>query len=361
VLTWVFKLSIGGNRPRDHTDLPRDHTDLPRDHTDLKVLSSILMTPRFAPTLLILTGLSFAQTAPAPNARELTKYILGVDDLNRSYAFYHGLGLEFQNPNGQLGDPAALAEPLLKLVDVPKGTKFRNMMLKIPNAPFALEVTEFTATELHPVEPYIQDPGASLFTLLVSDLDAAMKVAKRLGGEIATVGGAPVPGPNGRTVVVKDPDGYYVQIQQASAPGGARIAGAQFASVVQDAEKAAAFYRDKLGFKTQINEWTSTFGPTAGVGKAEFRTVDATIPGTQVTWRFAEFRGVNRKPYTPKIPDPGAPAVGLQVRDLDSAVAAVKAAGGAVITQGGSVALGNGKVAFIRDPSGILVELAQPK
>jgi hypothetical protein len=41
-------------------------------------------------------------------------------------------------------------------------------------------------------------------------------------------------------------------------------------------------------------------------------------------------------------------------------VAAVKAAGGASGTQGGSVRLGNGKVGFVRDPSGILVELAQP-
>jgi catechol 2,3-dioxygenase-like lactoylglutathione lyase family enzyme len=72
-----------------------------------------------------------------------------------------------------------------------------------------------------------------------------------------------------------------------------------------------------------------------------------------------EFKGVDRKPYTPRIPDPGAPAIGLQVRDIDAAIAAVKAAGGTSVTQGGNVKLGNGKVGFVRDPNGLLVELAQ--
>ena len=57
--------------------------------------------------------------------------------------------------------------------------------------------------------------------------------------------------------------------------------------------------------------------------------------------------------------DPGAPAIGLQVRDIDAAIAAMKAAGGSSITQGGSVKLGSGKVGFVRDPNGLLVELAQ--
>jgi len=72
-----------------------------------------------------------------------------------------------------------------------------------------------------------------------------------------------------------------------------------------------------------------------------------------------EFKGVDRKPYMPRIPDPGAPAIGLQVRDMDAAIAGVKAAGGSSVTQGGNVKLGNGKVGFLRDPNGLLVELAQ--
>ena len=49
------------------------------------------------------------------------------------------------------------------------------------------------------------------------------------------------------------------------------------------------------------------------------------------------------------------------MRDIEAAIAAVKAAGGASITQGGSARLGNGKVGFVRDSSSILVELAHPE
>jgi catechol 2,3-dioxygenase-like lactoylglutathione lyase family enzyme len=323
----------------------------------------MMMSRRIALACLLVAGLAFGQAAsPAPNAVQLTKYILGVSDLDRSYAFYHALGLEFQSPTAKLGQPNTLAEMLLKLVDVPPGTKFRNMMLKIPNAPFALEVTEFSSTELHPAKPRIQDPGASLLVLTVRDLDAALAAAKQAGAQVVTTGGAPVTvGATCCTVIVKDPDGYYVEFQKSSEQSGPNITAARFVSVVQDAEKAAAFYRDKLGFESKTNAWRSDLNQALGTPGAQFRTAEVTIPGTTLPWRFAEFKSVDRKPYTPRIPDPGAPALGLQVRDLEAAVTAVRAAGGASITQGGSVGLGNGKVGFVRDPSGILVELAQPR
>jgi len=235
---------------------------------------------------------------------------------------------------------------LLKLVDVPAGTKFRNMMLKVPNAPFALEVTEFSNMELRPVKPRIQDPGASILDLGVDDLDAALAIAKKSGGEIVARGDA-------HSVTVRDPDGYYVQLVQRR--------GAAFGSmVVEDAAKAASLYRDQFGFTTKLDAWTSASSAKVGTHGAQTRTAVVTIPGTNLEWTFLEFKGVDRKPYRPRIPDPGAPAIGLQVRDIDAAIAAVKAAGGSSITQGGSVKLGSGRVGFVRDPSGILVELAQP-
>src|SRR5580698_10233511 len=112
---------------------------------------------------LLIFGLSaaagFGQAPPAANAVRLTKYILGVADLDKSYAFYHALGFELENGKDTLNKPNVLPEALLKLVDVPAGTKFRNMMLKVPGADFALEVTEFSNLDLHPVHPRSQDPG----------------------------------------------------------------------------------------------------------------------------------------------------------------------------------------------------------
>jgi catechol 2,3-dioxygenase-like lactoylglutathione lyase family enzyme len=322
MIVYIF---IGRNRPLVHT-LP-----LREVISSIQIMPRLLLTASLLPVSLLLAGAATGQAPqPQPNAVRLTKYILGVADLDRSYAFYHALGLDFERPT-TLPKPTPLSNALLKLVDVPPGTKFRNMMLKVPGAPFSLEVTEFSNLDLHPVRPRLQDPGASLLTLIVPDAGAAMEAAKRAGAKDVTTG------------VVEDPDGYYLEFQSGPA-------GASFASVVQDAEKAVAFYRG-LGFET-----------TAGTpASKKSRTMEAKIPGTTLVWRFVEFKGSGRKAYIPRIPDPGAAALGLQVHDLDAAVAAVKAAGGKSITQSGSSGLGNGKVGFVRDPSGILVELAQPK
>ncbi len=325
------------------------------------------MRPLFVSACLFLATLVQGQAVPpgTPNAVKLTKYILGVADLDKSYAFYHGLGLDLQNNAAALAKPNTLNDALRDLVDVPPGTKFRNMMLKIPNAPFPLEVTEFTNMDVHPAKPRIQDPGASLLVLDVDNLDAALATAKKAGGEVVTTGGSPVKrasGP-GRVVTVKDPDGYYVELAQTSATpsGSGKVIGAGFGSmVVQNSEKAAAFYRDHFGFTVKSNAWTSNFDANLGTPGAQVHTAEVTIPGTTLSWRFVEFKGVDRKAHAPRIPDPGAPGLGLQVHDIDAAIAAVKAAGGSSVTQDGSVKLGNGKVGFVRDPNGILVELAQP-
>ena len=215
--------------------------------------------------------------------------------------------------------------------------------------------------DVHAAKPRIQDPGASLLVLDVDDLDAALAAAKKAGGEVISTGGAPVKrasGP-GRVVTVKDPDGYYVELAQttATASGSGKVIGAGFGSmVVQNAEKAAAFYRDHFGFAAKTNARTSNFDANLGVPGAQVLTAEVTVPGTTLSWRFMEFKGVDRKAYTPRIPDPGAAGLGLQVHDIDAAIAAVKAAGGSSVTQGGNVKLGNGKVGFVRDPNGILVE-----
>ncbi len=319
------------------------------------------MRPISVSACLVVAVLASGQPA-APNAVKLTKYILGVADLDRSYAFYHALGMEFENANGAIGKPAVLPEMLLKLVDVPAGTKFRNMMLKIPGAAFSLEATEFSGMELHPVKPRIQDPGAAMLAIGVDNLDAALQTAKKNGAVVVTTGGAPVAGRNGagRVVTVKDPDGYYLELQQVGVPSGSgKVVSAAFAFVVKDSEEAASFYKDSFGFGVTLNRWTSAYANEYGIPSSQIRAIDATIPGTEIPWGFLEFKGVDRKPYTPRIPDPGAAAIGLQVRDIDVAIAAVKVAGGSSVTEGGSLKLGNGRVGFVRDPSGILVELAQ--
>ena len=260
---------------------------------------------------------------------------------------------------------------LLKLVDVAPGTKFRNAMLKIPGADFALEMTEFTNMALHPGTPRPYDPGASVLILTVRDIDAALATAKKAGGEIATSGGAPLGiGANGgtRAIFVKDPDSYYVEFVQpnplpvTTAPAGSNVIAARFAMVVADSENAAQFYHDQFGLAAKMNAWTSneSFLKLAGLSSGQLRNSTVTVPGSTLVWTFIEFKTSGLKPYALRIPDPGASAIGLEVRDLDAATAAMKTAGGSVITVDGRMKTPDGGgVAFTRDPNGILVELAQ--
>lgn len=129
---------------------------------------------------------------------------------------------------------------------------------------------------------------------------------------------------------------------------------------MQDAVKAASFYWDQFGFVVKTIDSPPEFSAYTRTAATKTRYAAAGIPGTNLFWTFLEFNGVDRKAYTPRTPDPGAAAIGLQVRDIDAASAAVKAAVGSSISVGGSLKLGNGKVGFVRDPNGILVELAQP-
>jgi len=310
-----------------------------------------------------------AETGDA-NGIRLTKYILGVADLDKSYAFYHALGAELSGAPA-LGQPATLPDVVRKLVDVPPGTKFRNAMLKIPGADFALEMTEFTNMDVHPGKPRAYDPGAAVLILTVRDIDAALATAKKAGGEIATSGGAPLgigAGNNTRVVFVRDPDSYYVEFVQptplpaTTAPAGSNVIASRFAMVVADSEKAAQFYRDQFGLEAKMNAWTSneSFLKLAGLASGQLRNSTVTVPGSTLVWTFIEFKASGLKPYTLRIPDPGPPAIGLEVRNLDAASAAMKTAGGSVITVDGRMKSPNGGgVAFTRDPNGILVELAQ--
>jgi catechol 2,3-dioxygenase-like lactoylglutathione lyase family enzyme len=317
---------------------------------------------RFALILLFAALSVFGQT---PNAVKVTKLILGVADLDRSVAFYRALGLRTE---GQVGQPQGLPDLLLKLVDVPKGTRFRNAVMKFPGGDFELELTEFSAMELHPSGPRIQDPGATLLIAQVRNVGAVLARVKSAGATVVTPGGAPIRNERGKSLVaaVRDPDGFFVAIVKPDAlPSGddSFVISARWATTVQDAD-ANERYLGSLGFDTKLTDWDGNDPvlTVLAVDGSQYRSRGAELPDSSVRLSFYQWRNIDRKPARRRIPDPGAPAIGLQVRDLEAAETAIKAAGGSVITQGGSVQVpGGGKIAFVRDPGGVLIELSQPK
>jgi catechol 2,3-dioxygenase-like lactoylglutathione lyase family enzyme len=208
--------------------------------------------------------------------------------------------------------------------------------------------------------------------LTVRNLDAALAAVKKAGAAVVTVGGAPLSlgskkTGKARSIFVRDPDGMFIELFQpdrlpaTTAPAGSNVIGGRFAMTVKNTEKTLAFYKRALGFDIKP---AAKFAGNPAVANlvaaqgAQFRMSRATVPGSRVTWEFVDFRNIDRKPFELRVPDPGSPAFSLRVRDADALVAAVKAAGGILVSTGGELGKNPGSV-FVRDPNGFLIELIQ--
>ena len=133
-------------------------------------------------------------------------FIHVVANLDRSIEFYHdGLGLEM---TGAPGPRAFSANAVVSsLYDAP-GAQSRVASFKIPESNMAVEIVEFQGLNATPVQPRFFDPGAITLTLVVEDLEATKTRLNRLKG-LEWVSA------QNSGVVVRDPDGIFVELEQA--------------------------------------------------------------------------------------------------------------------------------------------------
>jgi catechol 2,3-dioxygenase-like lactoylglutathione lyase family enzyme len=334
-------------------------------------------TATCAVAVLCLT-LSAAAAPPEVEVIGTENLIHTVADMNKAYAFYRALGVDIadrdvlgrEQVKGKVPAPAASSESLEKLCDIPH-TTWQYLAVTVPGA-FNMELIEFNVPDRKTIRPGNQDPGAVTLVLTVRDVDAALAAAKKGGGSVVTAGGAPLDFGAGksRSVVVRDPDGLFVELVQpdplpeTKAPATSNVIGGSVKRTIQDTDKTVRFYRDVFGFDLQPEaSFTANkvFANLVGVPtKAQFRTTMAKIPGSPVRWEFVEFKDIDRKPFHPKIADPGAPGFQLRVRDVDAAVKAMKAAGGTILTVGGeAMVLTPNRTVLAHDADGFLLEIMQ--
>ena len=236
-------------------------------------------------------------------------------------------------------------------------------------------MTEFTGGPRKPVRPNIQDIGAATLALQVRDIEKVVAKVKASGAPIVTIGGAPVnptgnPNSKLREIVVRDPDGFFVELQQpdplpasaANTPGDILGASVQFS--IEDSAKTVAFLRDAIGFNARPTGPLGTNPVVAnliGLPGAQWRITHGSIPGTTLDFGLIEYSGVARAKVVAGAEDPGSPAFTMVVRDIIAAVDQWTKAGGTVATTGGKPivrANGAGNV-FVRDVNGLMWELIQ--
>ena len=163
-----------------------------------------------------------------------------------------------------------------------------------------------------------------------------------------------------REIVVRDPDGFFVELQQPDPlPGSAAkatgdILGASVQFSIEDSAKTVAFLREAIGFNARPTGALGTNPVVAnliGLEGAQWRITHGSIPGTTLDFGLIEYSGVPRAKIAAGAQDPGSPAFTMVVRDINAAVDRWTKAGGSVATTGGKAivrANGAGNV-FVRD------------
>jgi len=316
--------------------------------------------------LLTATFAAWAQTDTSeqskPQIRSLSHAIHAVENLDTTLAFYRDVfGLD--------GMPRDFPNPAVPLLTNAPGVTLRMSMLRLPGS-MLFELTHFKGLERKPARAAYTDPGAASIVLYVRDLDAAVANAKKANAPIVTSGGAPVEiataKGKARSIILRDPDGFFVQVvQETPAPGApeGNVHRVSLAYTMESAESTAKFYNDMLGLQL---EGPSAFSKDPAMLKVvgapdgtEFRKLTGVMPGPPAYVEFTEFRGVPRTKFHLRVRDPGAPAMAVQVVNLPGMIAQMKAAGTNVISANGQIVdFGGGThTIFVEDPNGMNIEV----
>jgi catechol 2,3-dioxygenase-like lactoylglutathione lyase family enzyme len=323
--------------------------------------------------LVLIGGLASSQTAQpaAQSAAGAAVVALGnfshiVANLDRSIAFYRdGLGLEQTAPLR----PFEANVPIMRAANV-MGAQTRYAVLKVPGSTLNVELIEYKDIDRTPSRPRFQDPGTGNLVVTVRDLDMALTRLEKAGATVITIGGTPAAiAGKMRVMFLQDPDGFVIElnqpspVQRPSADSLGNVLASAFEITIEDTEKTAAFYRDLLGF--QVTAGTSFNGEklmtdTAGTPGARFRQSRLQVPGTAFVFTAIEFADIERKPHSTRLQDPGTAMLQLMVGDVDSLLRTLKAGGATVVSVGGeAVTMGTLRLAVVRDPNNLFLELIE--
>ncbi len=287
--------------------------------------------------------------APPGDIIGVGNFLHVVADVEQSVDFYQKiLGMDLQGtpptgPRPYLDTPA-----IVNLYDAP-GAQYRVGVGMVQGSPMRAELVEWKGVDRTPIHPRYQDPGAATLILTVRDLAPILTRVKKSATPIVTTGGEPVRLNDSKAIMLRDPDGFYVELIQPDsppalptnlgpvtnlqlldgAPGSINFVSVSFAFTVSDTERMMHVFRDALGFQPQTSAFQSDKPRLAlmGLPRAEIRRTTAQVPGTMFQIEFLEFMGIDRRPVHSRPRDPGSPLLRLLVRDLDSALKATASAG----------------------------------
>ena len=322
-----------------------------------------------AAALLLASAVVAAQGQAPPNPTNKTGVIglmhaiHSTNDIDKTLAFYQSVfGLAGQVRPFQSTGPQILTDS--------PGATLRVAMTQLKGA-FNFELTQFENVQRQlNKQPEIADPGAPMMKIIVRDIDAIVAAAKKANAPIVTKGGMPVTVPtslgNAKSIVMRDPDGYFVQAIQgtpgADAPEGA-VLGAIMGLTVRDMDETLKYWNGLLGLELEGDKKFSN--DTAmldllGLPKnASYRMAGGLISGSKARIEMIEIKGVPRKPFDLRVTDANACGMAIRVGHIRDVLAKHKAAGGRVLSRNGELVEWSETIrnVFVKDPNGFNLEL----
>ncbi len=312
--------------------------------------------------------IAFAQTDTTdqskPRIQSLSHAIHAVQDLDTTLAFYRDVF-------GLNGMPRDFPNPAVPQLTNAPGVTLRLSMMRLPGM-MMFELTHFKGLERKPAQAAYTDPGAGSIVLHVRDIDSAVANAKKANAPIVTTGGVPVEittaKGKARSIVMRDPDGFFVQVIQDAPPPDApegNVHRVSLAYTMETAEGTKKFYTGMMGLElngpTAFSKDPAMLKLVGAPAGTEFRKLTGVMPGPNAYIEFTEFRGGPRTKFHLRVRDPGAPAMAIQVNNLKGMVDEMKAAGVDVISANGQIVdFGGGTHnIFVVDPNGVNIELFQ--
>jgi catechol 2,3-dioxygenase-like lactoylglutathione lyase family enzyme len=347
-----------------------------------------------AVTALLSSVASHAQapapaTAPAGPTVGFMHAIHATSNVETTLAFYTKVF-------GVTTNVAPFANAAVPILTDSPGVSLRVAMLRLPGDGMNFELTEFTGVPRTPKTPRVTDPGAPHMKFLVRDIDTVVANARAANATVVTRSGAPVTAQtaigSARSIILRDPDGYIVQVIQSSGPvlapppaprgGGAaaaappapaapsNVVGAIMGETIGDMAKSMKFWKDQMGWDVQgDSKWIrdKAVADLWGVAEStEFRVFSAVVPGSKTAqlptgarMEFIEFKDAPKTPYDMRVPDPGSSGMAIRVADIANLLTGLKGQGVRVISRNGELVEWSATVrnAFIKDPDGLNIEI----
>jgi catechol 2,3-dioxygenase-like lactoylglutathione lyase family enzyme len=272
---------------------------------------------------------------------------------------------------GVRADVRPFENPAVPILTDSPGVKLRVAMLRFPGHGFNFELTEFTNVARTPARPAIVDPGAPHMKVLVRDLKPVLAGLDRVHGTIVTRSTKPVRVKTPQlgavdAIFFRDPDGYLVEAVQVSPPDGSpegNVVGSIMGLTVADLDASLAFWHGQLGFDLERDGAYSKDAALLDLfgvkGNIEFRTAHGVVPGSNARIEVVEFRGVPRKQFDLRVPDPGASGMCIRVAAIDQLLPKLAASGVRVVSKDRQLVEWSPTIrnVFVKDPNGLNIEL----